>query len=629
MCTYLKNMEGYKLNDLKLKDFDYIQEMFDRAFKRQKVEDDKETAELKQLMKIIPDEEEVAIDAIPLVVKSPSIVGWKIYKEGRKCYYQIMRDDGKSQMYMFFSEMLKKFNREDLEDLYKLVKAKFESTKPVEDLDLLFWGDLKTMFEPHVEDAVWRNQQAYKVLDWKLYDSYRVHSLRMQHVHIYMLVEKKYPLTPLTVSMMLEKKLMIDYESEMAYQLCKFIMKQLKKFREMDAGFLLGNNAAKKGGLASKLKNIEGKLLDKDGKPLKLCLKNASSKPIQVKPVGEECKKSMGSVTKLVSDSCAMKPTLVATKTESVHHLKKEAVTRVPVWVRILNVPVVAFSKAGLSLIATQLGRPIRLDACTSDMCLNPWGHTSYARVLVEFNSENEWPPRCSKCRIFDHEDYDGPLLSKQAKVVSSSREGGIQDTDGMHKKKGTNKAVKSTQGFRFSKPKTNLIYRPVSKSVTTKEHADKPNDKVSSSKEGANGANKESSVSSLVTMNDSSGSKNDTAYIQDDINLVQLRRNMDRLMDEDSVLELNSNNEKVSVIDTNSVPSANVVVSNNKSAPAEVKESDKGSLLKQFRKAREASTSKHISSMSDSDESEVEEVCMPDVIPGGGFLNGLEDDLE
>ncbi|GJU62221.1 hypothetical protein Tco_1244056 [Tanacetum coccineum] len=34
MCTYLKNMEGYKHNDLKLKEFDFIQEMFDRAFKR-------------------------------------------------------------------------------------------------------------------------------------------------------------------------------------------------------------------------------------------------------------------------------------------------------------------------------------------------------------------------------------------------------------------------------------------------------------------------------------------------------------------------------------------------------------------------------------------------------------------
>ncbi|GJU68496.1 hypothetical protein Tco_1254755 [Tanacetum coccineum] len=91
MRTYLKNMEGYKLKDLKLKEFDSIQEMFDRAFKRQKVKDDNKTAELKQLMKIIPDEEEVAIDAIPLAVKSPKIVGWKIYKEGRKNYYQIMR----------------------------------------------------------------------------------------------------------------------------------------------------------------------------------------------------------------------------------------------------------------------------------------------------------------------------------------------------------------------------------------------------------------------------------------------------------------------------------------------------------------------------------------------------------
>ncbi|GJV77477.1 hypothetical protein Tco_1509061 [Tanacetum coccineum] len=199
-------------------------ELIQENTKKQKVEDDKETAELKQLMKIIPDEEEVAIDAIPLAVKSPSIVGWKIYKEGRKSYYQIMRADGKSQMYMFFSQMLKSFDREDLEDLYKLVKAKYESTRPVEDLDLLLWGDLKTMFEPHIEDAVWRNQQAYKVLDWKLYDSCGVHSLRMQHMQIYMLVEKKYPLAPLTLSMMLEKKLNIDYESEMAYQLLKFIV---------------------------------------------------------------------------------------------------------------------------------------------------------------------------------------------------------------------------------------------------------------------------------------------------------------------------------------------------------------------------------------------------------------------
>nr|GEW95083.1 hypothetical protein [Tanacetum cinerariifolium] len=182
MCTYLKNIEDKKLKDLKNKSFDSIHKMFDRAFKRvntfvdqrtelvegslkrvgeklesakkQKVDDDKETSELNQLMEIIPDKEEVAIDVIPLVVKSPRIFDWMIYKKGKKIYYQIIRAAESSKMYMFFRQMLKSFDKEDLEDLYKLVKAKFGSTRPVEDLDLLLLGDLKTMFEPHVEDDV-------------------------------------------------------------------------------------------------------------------------------------------------------------------------------------------------------------------------------------------------------------------------------------------------------------------------------------------------------------------------------------------------------------------------------------------------------------------------------------------
>ncbi|GKC82197.1 hypothetical protein Tco_1137914, partial [Tanacetum coccineum] len=66
---------------------DLIQEIT----KKQKVDDDKETAELKQCLEIIPDEEEVTINAIPLAVKSPRIVDWKIHKEGKKSYYQIIR----------------------------------------------------------------------------------------------------------------------------------------------------------------------------------------------------------------------------------------------------------------------------------------------------------------------------------------------------------------------------------------------------------------------------------------------------------------------------------------------------------------------------------------------------------
>ncbi|GJV30797.1 hypothetical protein Tco_1391197 [Tanacetum coccineum] len=191
MCTYLKNMEGKKPKDLKNKSFDSIQKMFDRAFKRvntfvdfrtdlvegsskrageeleqestkkQKVDEDKDTTELQSLMEVIPDEEEVAIDVVPLATKPPTIVEWKIHKEGKKSYYQIVRADGKSQMYRVFILMLKSFSREDLKDLYKLVKAKYKSTRLVEDLDLVLWSDLKTMFEPHVEDEIWKLQQRY------------------------------------------------------------------------------------------------------------------------------------------------------------------------------------------------------------------------------------------------------------------------------------------------------------------------------------------------------------------------------------------------------------------------------------------------------------------------------------
>nr|GFA81531.1 hypothetical protein [Tanacetum cinerariifolium] len=55
--------------------------------KNQKIDDDKETTKLKQLVKIIQDEERVATDVIPLAVMPPSIIDCKIHKEGKKTYY--------------------------------------------------------------------------------------------------------------------------------------------------------------------------------------------------------------------------------------------------------------------------------------------------------------------------------------------------------------------------------------------------------------------------------------------------------------------------------------------------------------------------------------------------------------
>ncbi|GJT50000.1 hypothetical protein Tco_0976157 [Tanacetum coccineum] len=78
MSTYLKNMAGYKHNQLKRKSYDEIQEMFDKEMKRidehvEAEKDDQDEAEMKRHIEIVKDDE-VAIDAIPLATKPPVIV---------------------------------------------------------------------------------------------------------------------------------------------------------------------------------------------------------------------------------------------------------------------------------------------------------------------------------------------------------------------------------------------------------------------------------------------------------------------------------------------------------------------------------------------------------------------------
>ncbi|GJR53871.1 hypothetical protein Tco_1404392 [Tanacetum coccineum] len=71
-------------------------------------------------------------------------------------------------------------------------------------------------------------------------------------------------------------------------------------------------------------------------------------------------------------------------KFASLTGLEQDEVTRVPVWVKMHKVPVVAYSEDGLSLIATQIGKPIMLDAFTSSMCVDSWGRIGFARALIE-----------------------------------------------------------------------------------------------------------------------------------------------------------------------------------------------------------------------------------------------------
>ncbi|GKA20062.1 hypothetical protein Tco_0699977 [Tanacetum coccineum] len=160
MSTYLKNIGGYKYNQLKSKSYDEIQKLFDNEMKRvntflpmdsevvkskegteesskrtedelesdkskkaessekkakgsrkksidehEEAEDDDE-AEMKKHIEVVQDDEEIAIDVISLATKPPIIVEYKIVKEGQKGFYHLIRADGSLNRYSSMIRML-------------------------------------------------------------------------------------------------------------------------------------------------------------------------------------------------------------------------------------------------------------------------------------------------------------------------------------------------------------------------------------------------------------------------------------------------------------------------------------------------------------------------------------------
>ncbi|GJY76906.1 hypothetical protein Tco_0482022 [Tanacetum coccineum] len=87
---------------------------------------------------------------------------------------------------------------------------------------LMILIDLLTVFEPSEDDEIWKAQQDYTLISWRLFDSCGVHVLLMDTgIAIHMLIEKTYPLTQEMLSRMLSRRLEVDHECEMAYELLR------------------------------------------------------------------------------------------------------------------------------------------------------------------------------------------------------------------------------------------------------------------------------------------------------------------------------------------------------------------------------------------------------------------------
>ncbi|GJS42480.1 ribonuclease H-like domain-containing protein [Tanacetum coccineum] len=118
--------------------------------KRKKTDSNhEEENQLRTFLKIIPKEERLFKKFYaPMVSVS---LNWndKFYDYGHfgreLIYYRVFRADGSSRWIKTFSEMIKLFDKMDLVKIHSLVMKRFETTPP-EGIDLLLWGDLRTIF---------------------------------------------------------------------------------------------------------------------------------------------------------------------------------------------------------------------------------------------------------------------------------------------------------------------------------------------------------------------------------------------------------------------------------------------------------------------------------------------------
>nr|GFA09448.1 hypothetical protein [Tanacetum cinerariifolium] len=147
---------------------------------------------IKEMMHLVPIEE-VYVEA--LQVKHP-IIDWEVHTEGQRAYWKITRLGGSSASYQFFTNLLKHLDRDDLNQLWSLVKETLSKRPATSDKEMELWVELSRLNEPNMEDQLWTHTQNFMhtPAEWKLYDKCRVHQMTSKDKYIFMLVEKDYPL---------------------------------------------------------------------------------------------------------------------------------------------------------------------------------------------------------------------------------------------------------------------------------------------------------------------------------------------------------------------------------------------------------------------------------------------------
>ncbi|KAJ9536620.1 hypothetical protein OSB04_un000169 [Centaurea solstitialis] len=136
--------------------------------------------------------------------------------------------------------------------------------------------------------------------------------------------------------------------------------------------------------------------------------------------------------------------------------LSKPVHSSCPLWVKLHNIPLVAFNVEGIGRIASILGVPKQLDSATAAMCDKSWGRPGFAKVLIDIwaigdlkreidvvvpslsgeddvkvkvGVEYMWEPtQCNHCMVFGHKKS---ACLKSVQTTSSKEKSKVIDSDG------------------------------------------------------------------------------------------------------------------------------------------------------------------------------------------------------
>nr|GEZ35390.1 hypothetical protein [Tanacetum cinerariifolium] len=161
----IKYQENYaqKIKDFKGMSFEQIEAKFNIVWKQ--IKDfipmgSKEEAERLKRKGLRLEQESTkklkTSEEVPKEVKSPEEVPKeKVHIEGQRSYWKITRLGGSSTGYQFFVNMLKHLDREDLNQLWRLVKETLSIRPAASDKEMELWVELKRLYEPDIKDQLW------------------------------------------------------------------------------------------------------------------------------------------------------------------------------------------------------------------------------------------------------------------------------------------------------------------------------------------------------------------------------------------------------------------------------------------------------------------------------------------